>query len=532
MLTVRRPPVPRYPLLAGLLSLTLLATASSPVAALELLEFSVEGNSVLPEAEIERAVYPHLGPNKTLADLEKARAALEALYQDSGYLSVSVVVPEQSLAEGLARLQVVEGQVDRLKVSGNRYTSRGELRGQVPELAPGSVPHFPTMQSELARAGASPDRRVTPLLRPGRRPGTMEVELAVEDSLPLHGNIEINNRQSPDTTNQRLEMGLRYDNLFQKQHSFGLNYVVAPKNRDEVSVVAAFYSAPLGEGRSVSAFVQHSNSNIATAADSTVLGKGTTIGLRYSLTLPNPPGISGFFHSLSVGMDYKNLQETQNALGADNKNTPLRYAPLVAQYTASHFGDAGEFTGNLSLVANPMPLSRDIDCQGLQLDQFACRRAGARASFAVARGDLGYSHRLLGWEMAAKFDFQAAAQPLVSPEQFLAGGMDTVRGYLEGEASGDHGWRLRLEAKTPAFLELGDAGLRAVGFTESAALRLNDPLAGQTSQFALASAGLGLRLKGAKTGPLFSLDWAKALKDGPRTLHGHHRLHARLGYEF
>jgi len=498
----------------------------------DLLEFAVEGNSVLPEIEIERAVYPWLGPAKTLADIEKARAALEAVYQDSGYLSVSVVVPEQSVASGVVRLQVVEGQVERLKVSGNRFTSRSELRAQVPELAPGKVPYFPAMQAELAQAGRSPDRRVTPLLRPGRRPGTMEVELAVDDDLALHGNLEVNNRQSPDTSKQRLEAGLRYDNLWQKQHSVGLNYVVSPQKTDEVNVLAGFYSAPLGAGRSVSAFVQHSNSNIATAADSTVLGKGTTLGARYSLTLPNPVGVAGFFHSLSLGIDYKDLRETQNILGADQKVTPLRYSPLMAQYTASRFGESGEFTGNLGLAANLGLTSRRLDCQGVDLDQFECRRAGARPSFVVLRGDLGYSHRMLGWEVMAKLDFQAGAQPLVSAEQLTAGGMDSVRGYFEGETAGDAGWRFKAEAKTPSLLDVGGSSLRAVGFVEGAVLWLNDPLAGQTSEFSLAGAGVGLRLKGPKGGPLLVMDLAQALKAGPRTARGNQRLHVRLGYEF
>lgn len=516
---------------AGLLGAASLVSAAPP-ATFDLFEFSVEGNTVLDEVEIERAVYPLLGPDKVVADVEKARAALEAAYQQQGYLSVSVVVPEQSVASGVIRLQVIEGQVERLKVSGNQYTSRNDLRSEVPEVAPGKVPHFPTMQAELAQAGRSPDRRVTPLLRPGARPGTMEVELAVEDALPLHGNIEVNNRQSPDTSRTRLEAGVRYANLFQKQHVAGLNYVVSPESPDEVSVLAGFYSAPLSATRSLSAFIQHSNSNIASAVDSNVVGKGTTLGARLSFTLPQPAGVANFFHSLSLGFDFKDMAETQNALGTDRKETPLRYMPLVAQYTFSHFGESGEFGGNLGLVVNTGYNSRDVDCQGVQMEQFGCRRAYARPGFSVVRGDLSYSKRLLGWEGLAKLDFQMARQALVSPEQILAGGMDSVRAYYEGEAAGDFGWRLRTEVKTPTLFEMGGGGLRLLGFVEGAQVWLNNPLPGQADEFTLASAGVGLRFKGEKGGPLLVIDVGRALKDGPRTSSGTQRVHARLGYEF
>lgn len=520
-------------LLAALIGAASFAATAQSVATFDVYEYTVEGNTVLETVDIERAVYPWLGPGKTADDIEKARAALEERYHQNGYLSVTVVLPVQKVADNTIRLQVVEGEVEKLKVSGNQYASRTELREELPELKPGNVPHFPTMQDQLAQASRSPDRRVTPLLRPGSRPGTMEVEVAVEDELPLHGNIELNNRESPDTTSTRIEAGIRYTNLFQRQHSAGLNYVVSPEDTSEVSVIAGFYNAPLSSTRSISGFFQYSNSDIASASDSNVVGKGITLGGRFSQTLPKPAGIDNFFHSISLGADYKDLDETQNALGADRKQTPLQYMPLVAQYSFSRFGDTGEFSGNLGLVVNLDINTQNVDCQGYDLEQFACRRAYARPDFSVLRGDLSYVKRLLGWEGLARLDFQLANQPLVSPEQILAGGMDSVRGYYEGEAAGDSGWRLRAEITTPVLVDVAEGlGLRAVGFVEGAQLHVTQALPGQDSDFSLASVGLGLRLKRTKNGPFLIVDAAHALHDGPTTERGDYRVHARLGYEF
>lgn len=498
---------------------------------LDLLEFEVEGNTVLTTLDIERALYPHLGQGKRMADLERARAALETAYQDAGYLSVTVIVPEQKVADGLIRLQVLEGNVEKLKVSGNRYYSREEIRAQAPSLAPGEVPHFPSVQKELADLSASSDRRVTPLLRPGRQPGKLEVELAVEDGLPLHGQVELNNKQSPDTSTYRIEAGLRYENLFQKRHSIGLNYVVSPEQPDEVSVLSASYTLPLSPTRSLAFSLMNSNSNIASAADSTVVGKGNIYGLRFIQQLPAPVGSTAMFHSLALGVDYKDLGETQNVLGADQKVAPLRYFPFMAQYTLGSYGNEGEVLGNLYAVAGLRGDARIIDCQGISLDQFECRRAGARENFAILRGDFTYTRRLGGWEGQLRLDAQAASQPLVSNEQFLAGGTDSVRGYYEGEAAGDFGWRYRAEIRTPSIVDAENTTLRAVGFVEGATLRLHDPLPGQTSEFHLASAGFGLRLTARKSFNL-NVDLATALRAGPRTERGDRRAHVRLGYQF
>jgi len=47
---------------------------------------------------------------------------------------------------------------------------------------------------------------------------------------------------------------------------------------------------------------------------------------------------------------------------------------------------------------------------------------------------------------------QVASEPLISNEQFGAGGVNSVRGYREGEVFGDDGWRASIEQKTPAYI--------------------------------------------------------------------------------
>ena len=59
-------------------------------------EYIVRGNTVLDARDIEKAVYPYLGPDRTLADIESAREALQTIYQERGYQSVYVELPEQA----------------------------------------------------------------------------------------------------------------------------------------------------------------------------------------------------------------------------------------------------------------------------------------------------------------------------------------------------------------------------------------------------------------------------------------------------
>lgn len=513
------------------------AAAAPPERTFDILEYRIEGNSVLPALAIERAVYPHLGPGRGIGDVERAREALERAYQDAGFLTVLVDIPEQKVEEGVVTLRAVEGRVERLKVSGNRYYARGEIRAGAPSLAAGEVPYFPEVQQELARLSRTPDRRITPLLRPGKAPGTVEVELKVDDALPLHGAVELNDKQSPDTTRGRLEASLRYDNLWQKGHGVGLSWQVSPRDTDEVKVLTGTYSIPF-EAATLALYAVRSDSNLATAASSTVIGKGSTWGLRVIRPLP---GRGGYLHSLSAGVDYKDFDETTNLLGADTTRKPIRYAPFSLQYSGALQDGSGQWQFDIGASWSLRGLAdRNVLCDdGLMHDQFDCKRAGARPNFAVLRGNLQRTQTLgAGWGLLARLDFQAAGQPLISNEQFSAGGVDSVRGYLDAERQGDDGWRARLELRTPPLLGESRLDGHLLGFTDWAWLRVQQPLPQQEARFRLGSVGAGLRLKDA-SGVHLSLDLARALRDGaetatgaPRTRAGDTRLHVKLSYEF
>jgi len=213
----------------------------------DVLDYQIEGNSVLDDEALERAVYPHLGPDKTVEDVEKARASLEEAYRNAGYPSVVVAIPEQNVEGGAVRLSVVEGTIEILHISGSRYYALGKIRDSLPALAEGQVPHMPKVQEQMnTLAQQSVDRNVTPVFRAGSTPGKMEVELKVKDELPLHGNLEMNSRNSEHTSYTRLLGSLRYDNLWQKFHSVSMQYQVSPEISDEVLVWSGTYVLPTG----------------------------------------------------------------------------------------------------------------------------------------------------------------------------------------------------------------------------------------------------------------------------------------------
>ncbi|MHB1176232.1 MAG: ShlB/FhaC/HecB family hemolysin secretion/activation protein [Sulfuriferula sp.] len=503
------------------------AAVPAPVATFPVLEYQVEGNTVLSNLAIEEAVYPHLGEKKSVADVEQARKGLEKAYHDAGYLTVLVDIPEQEVKSGLVRLKVTEATVDRLKVSGSRYYSLGWIRQQTPALAEGSVPYFPDVQKQLTELARTPDRKVVPVLRAGRAPGTVEVDLQVKDRLPLHGSLEVNNRYGANTTPDRLAGSLRYDNLWQRQHSLSFSYQVAPEKPQESNVLSATYVVPGVGGQAYALYAVRSRSNVSAVSGFTSLGMGNFYGMRWIMPLRSHD--EHYNHTLSLGVDYKNSFESVLG-GADSANainTSITYMPYMLQYAGTL--REGKALTQFDIAANfHLRGSRNND------QDFANKRYLASANYFYLRGDVQHTQPLGQWSVYTKMGGQVASGPLISNEQFTAGGADSARGYLEAEALGDDGVQGTLELHTPPLFNPATSGLGqiyALAFMDGAWLSVRSPLPSQQSVFLLSSAGVGLRVQGFK-GFQFGLDWARPFKSQTYTKAGSSRIHARLLYEF
>ncbi|MCL5059407.1 MAG: ShlB/FhaC/HecB family hemolysin secretion/activation protein [Candidatus Thermoplasmatota archaeon] len=505
----------------------------------DLFEIRVEGNTVLPALLIERAVYPSLGEKKGIQDVEAARAALEKLYQDNGYLTVLVDIPEQEVKNGVVRLRVTEGRVERLRVTGSRYFSLGRIREKTPDLAEGSVPYFPDVQKQLAAVNRGGDRRVTPVLRPGRSPGKVEVDLKVDDRLPLHGSVELNDRYSANTTRTRLNANMRYDNLWQREHSLSLGVQTAPQEPAESTVFSATYVWPTDKGNYLAAYGVISESDVAALGDVNVIGKGRIAGLRYIVPLR---ARSGYFHTLTLGADYKDFSETVSLTATDNDtpvatNTPISYLPFSLGYEGTVQGERS--TTQLAALLNFSVrglADETVECvPGVFLNEFACKRYLGKANYAALRLDLKHTRRFEnGWSLFGRVGGQTASGPLISNEQFIAGGVYTVRGYTESAASGDDGLTGGLELRTPSLARQASERLDELilyAFAEGASLRIREPLPGQTDRFDLLAAGLGLRFKG-RGGVSGSLDLAYPFEEAGQVEAGDGRVHFRLGMEW
>lgn len=511
------------------------ATQASPVKSeasfsFDVFEFVVDGNTVLQKTHIEKAVYPYLGPAKTINDVKQARAALEQTYQTLGYLTVSVSIPEQDVKNGVVKLLVTEGSVERLRVKDAKFTTHAALKSRVQEFEAGKVPHFPTAQAQLDTLSRTQNRQVSPILRPGKSPGKVEVDLQVQDKLPLHGSLELNDRFAPSTSRTRLNGALRYENLWQMDHSIGISFQASPEDLNEVKVFSGTYVIPRQNGDYFAMYAVVSDSNIAAVGDVNVIGNGRISGMRYIHPLK---GAEQYYQSLTMGMDYKDFKENVILLGADTSiNSPVSYLSFSMGYDGTLQTDAYQTQMNATINLAPRGL-------GNNENEFNVRRQDAKPNFAYLRADVKHLQRLpYDWTVQARFLGQLSNTSLIAPEQFAIGGVDSVRGYLESSSLGDNGVQVAIELRTPPLKKLIKQYQFAdylkdfylFGFYDAGLVRVYNAPNNRPNQH-IASTGVGLKLKTNK-GLFTSLDYAYAFDDSVQVNAGDERLHFRLGIEW
>jgi len=489
--------------------------AAEPPQQFYIREYRVLGAKHLKPVEVESAVYPFLGPGRTLEDVEQARQALLKAYQDKSYNSVEVVVPPQKGAGGIVFLQVNELTVGRLRVEGSRYFDIEHIKRQIPSMAEGQLIDFAQAQKELMGLNQLPDRRITPSVQPGVVPGTMDVDLMVKDTPPLHGSVELNNRYSTGTPALRLNGSLSYNNLWQLGHSIGGSFQLSPQNlsapaevdlsvskshsvqvshKGSVKIYTGFYTLrfPSWDWFSLTGQFTEQDTGVSTIGALDTIGKGQIGGLHADIRLPTLG--DDYFHHFTFGLDYKHLTQNIFQLGTliPFGTTPTNYLPITLEYSGTRVAKGSLTDLDLQLVYN----LRGIGSDSTAFDE---TRFNADRNFFYLRGDIADTQDLPDdFQIFGKITGQVADSPLIPSEQFSIGGLDTVRGYLESSEIGDDGLVGNFEFRLPSFLGwIKGTGneCRVYGFADGGLAYLQDTLPQQVGRFYLASFGIGSRLE-------------------------------------
>jgi hemolysin activation/secretion protein/AraC-like DNA-binding protein len=248
-----------------------LAAAAKPALTFRVDRYEVRGNTVLSSNTMARVLAPFTGEAVNISRVTNAMAALQLEYFQRGYVTVKVTAPPQQVTNRVIYFQATEGRLAAVNVVHNHYYSSNNIISSLPYvqslLGGDRILNGKLFQTELDRANANPDRQISPEVRPGLEPGTTALVLDVKDRLPLHGRLDWDNYSPPGTPETRLNANASYGNLWQLDHSLGVQYGFSPTvpkpsldgahlslnplDDPQVSYYSGFYRAPLGPAEGV-----------------------------------------------------------------------------------------------------------------------------------------------------------------------------------------------------------------------------------------------------------------------------------------
>ena len=532
----------------------------------EIISYQVEGNTILEQPKIESILDPYKGSGRRLSDIENARSELEKAYHAAGYPTVVVMLPEQTIEEGVVKFQVLEGRLVHITVTGNEHYSWVNIRGKLPSLQPGALIYEPTFVKELGTANGNPDLKIAPVLKMGEEPGTVDLELKVKDRLPVHGKIEADNRGPITTPQDRLVAEIQHTNLFGGDEILTVNTVQTPTDWGAIQNYGASFVYPVKwPDHLLAVYGSYSRSNSVLAGSAISLGGGTDVGIAGNATVGGFRYIFPLFagqkntHQLSIGVDYKHLEPSKATFpdgGQAVVKSPVQYTPASVSYSGFYPDDWGLTKLSLSArgyVAGLIPGGSEVDfggtCSQPNADPINCEpgnRVGSTGTFAVIQGGLDRVQPLPGeFDLALHTDGQWGSQPLIPAEEYFAGGFDTVRGYKQYEAIGDNAVRVRAELTTPQLFAIpvdrfwqrrrsSDYTLRVkvAGFYDYANVWVQQAQPGETSQFTLEGVGGGIKVKFPKDIGQLLLYQGFALRTTPNTKKGDTFVHFSVGLMF
>jgi len=425
----------------------------------------------LKDDEIATITAPLEGREIAIKDLFEAVRALNRLYRDRGCVTCQAFLPPQKVEAGTVEIRLVEGRLGELRVEGGRYIRESYILNRISQK-PGEVLDTKRLEQDLSFINNTNEFRVAAALKPGKEFGIVDASILPREPSRFQGTIFGDNAGRDDVGRIRGGAILNVRSVFGVSDPFTAFLTAAEGTR----AASLAYSFPFTR-------------------------RGTRLGLAYDYSAIDI--VNGPFASLNVEGQSTNagvsLVQPLVADGVTRWNISAGYNTRDSETT---FGSGAQ----TRLDSRAFFVGTDVQ-RSTSLGFWSTRhtvtrgtpRFGGDADFIKYTADALW---LGTWSNGLTGVFRGAFQlsnvhNLPTFDQFLIGGAATVRGFLEGQRSGNRGYFLSAEAQFP--LLTGDAstvvGDRLKGFVfldHGGAFPTKPVTQGPSSNDYLTSVGTGM----------------------------------------
>ncbi len=452
----------------------------------------VLGSTVFSATELEAAVASFIGKDATFEELLAIRTAITNLYTDKGYTTSGAFLPPQDLTDGVVKIQVVEGTVEKIEIQGLRHLRTSYVRDRI-GLATKVPVNLRRLEEALQLLQLNPlISNVQAELSAGTAPGLSVLTLNVKEAQPLTAALIVENRDSPSVGSIRGTAALSHNDLLgfgdrlSAEYAMTVSEAVATLGASGVKSYNISYAIPLNpRDGTLSLSYRYDSSRIVEQpfSDLDINADSYTASLGFRQLIVRTPTTE---FALSLSLD---LRQSQTYLFED---IPYSFSlgPENGQsrVTVLRFSQDWVNRSTSRVLAARSQFSFGLNALGATVNN-----TGTDGRFTSWLGQFQWVQSLGGDTiLIARSGAQLSLDSLLPIEQFSIGGVDTVRGYRQNQRVADNGIVGSLEVRYPIIRNPDRIGtIQLASFFDIGTVWNNK---GEIpSPSTLASIGLGLR---------------------------------------
>ncbi|MDY6896773.1 MAG: ShlB/FhaC/HecB family hemolysin secretion/activation protein [Cyanobacteriota bacterium] len=444
-------------------------------------------NTILSSEEINAITQTVEGKNITPKQLGEVADKITQLYLDKGYITSRAVLADQKAVNGVFQIVAIEGGIEDIKIIGANRTKESYIRSRI-ELAKLNPLQKSELEDQLRLLKVDPIfKNVEATLKAGNEFGKSILEVRVKEANAINTAVNFDNYSSPSIGSLRYGVGVAYNNLTgsgdqiyasynrsttggANLYDFGYRLPVNPMN-GSLQLRAAFNDYKVTDSEFEDLNIE-GNSELYEVSFRQPLTRSTKEEFALSL---------GFAYR--DGQTFLDEQPQRFSIGPDEDG--------VSRTSVIKFGQdyikrdpKGAWTGRsqFSLGTGLFDATKN---SGSDPDgQFISWLGQAQRVQRLSNDNL----------LIVRLDLQLTPNSLLSSEQFVIGGGQTLRGYRQNVLYGDNGVRFSVEDRIAVMRNsAGIPTLQVAPFFDLGAIWNNSDNPNKfTRESSLTSLGLGL----------------------------------------
>ena len=454
-------------------------------------QFEITGNTVFSDEKLTELLKEFTNKPINFEKLLEARSKITELYNKEGYVTSGAYIPaEQILTDGVVQIQIVEGKLEDIQITGLGKLKPNYIRSRIALGA-----STPLNQKELLEAlqvlqnNPLIEKIETKLIQ-GSRIGTSVLSVAVTEADSFNAQVLLDNARSPSIGSFRRQLQVNEANLL----GIGDGISVAYSNTDGSNTIDASYSLPVNPRNGTLTFSYGNTS--ANIIESPFNALDIESASQYYELTFRQPLVQTPSQEFALGITASHRNSNISSEVLEEENVPLSLlSPGASEEGNTRVSALRFFQEWVSRNSQEVFALRSQFSLGTSALNATVNGSAPDSRFFAWRGQ-GQWLRLLAPDslLLIRGNIQLASTTLLSAEQFGLGGINSVRGYRQDFLLRDNGALASVELQLPILrVSEWNGLLQFTPFVDVGTTWNNSSNRDENDTDTLAAVGFGLR---------------------------------------